>query len=63
MVVLLIPIWGKMVVPFLSKLGINIRPLLSVFLGGLCAAFSFALAGILQIYIDNSDVSIKFVND
>lgn len=60
MVLLLIPIWQKMIQPCFERIGVEITPLHSVALGGFCAAFSFALAGILQVVIDRSDVPPSF---
>lgn len=60
MILILIVVWGKFVVPLMTRCGVELKPLTSIVLGGLCAAFSFALAGFLQIVIDSSDVSMKF---
>jgi len=54
MVLTLIPIWQKYLSPYLERRGYDVSPLHSVSLGGFSAAFSFALAGILQVAIDRS---------
>lgn len=57
MIIILIPIWDKIAVPLMARCKYEMHPLTSIVLGGLCAAMSFALAGFLQIAIDNSEVS------
>lgn len=51
LLLLLIPLWQKMVYPWLQNYDIHLTSLECVFIGGLFAAFSFVCAGFLQIFI------------
>lgn len=50
---ILIPIWQKLLIPLMERYGFQLTPLESVSIGGLCAAFSFICAGVLQHRIFN----------
>lgn len=50
----MIPLWQSVIVPILSKFNIELVPLKSILVGGMCAALSFLCAGILQIEIEKS---------
>lgn len=48
-----IPIYGKIIQPILRKCcGFELHPLKSMIVGGVCAALSYVMAGVLQMYID-----------
>jgi dipeptide/tripeptide permease len=47
-----IPLWQKVVLPFLERRNIFINQLQSVSFGGICAALSFVAAGLLQLRIE-----------
>ncbi|CRK94796.1 CLUMA_CG008290, isoform A [Clunio marinus] len=53
-----IPVWQKIVLPFMERKGFHLSSLESVSIGGLCAAFSFVWAGFLQhrIAMDPEDL-------
>lgn len=51
---IMIPVWENICLPMLKSVAnIDISPLRSITLGGLCAAFSFLCAAILQLHIEN----------
>lgn len=53
LLLLQIPIYGKIIQPLLKKCcGFELHPLKSMIIGGVCAALSYVMAGVLQIYID-----------
>ncbi|XP_067615018.1 solute carrier family 15 member 2 isoform X2 [Eurosta solidaginis] len=50
----LIPVWQYICTPIIRRLcGSELKPLHSVTIGGVCSAFSFLCAGVLQEYIYN----------
>lgn len=51
---ILIPLWQYILAPILKRCGIEMNPLQSVTVGGVCSAFSFICAGILQEFISVS---------
>ncbi|XP_055382455.1 peptide transporter family 1 isoform X2 [Condylostylus longicornis] len=58
----MIPIWQYLFVPLLKKCNIQVHPLTSVAIGGLCSALAFCCAGLLQIQIDiNTAKSISIL--
>lgn len=48
----LIPFWKSVVVPILMKFNIELKPLKSVTIGGICAGVSFLFAGVVQMKIE-----------
>lgn len=53
LLLILIPVWEKLIHPLLNTFNIEISPLKSIAMGGLSAALSFFCAAILQLYIEN----------
>lgn len=51
LLLILIPLWYKIVYPFLKKFGVHLTSLECVFIGGLFASLSFVCAGFLQYSI------------
>lgn len=51
LLLIVIPLWQKIINPLLEKMGINLTSLECVFIGGLFASMSFVCAGFLQYYI------------
>lgn len=54
LLLILIPLWQKIIYPFLQKSGIHLTSLECVFIGGLFASLSFISAGFLQYSIINN---------
>lgn len=54
LLLILIPLWQSVVLPLLFYFNIEISALKSVTMGGICAALSFACAGILQLQIESN---------
>lgn len=54
LLLMLIPLWQKIIQPFLLKFEIHLTSLECVFIGGLFASLSFVCAGFLQYFIINN---------
>lgn len=61
LLLILIPIFEKVVNPLCRSCGHQLSPLYSVSLGGFSAAFSFACAGILQIMIEETETPLSVI--
>lgn len=57
MLLILIPVWQNLVLPLLALARVEIPPLKSVTMGGVCAALSFACAGFLQLAIERNKIT------
>lgn len=56
LIILLVPILEGLVYPLLAKCNLLVRPLRRMGWGGLLAALSFAMAGVLQLSVDKTRV-------
>lgn len=52
LLLILIPFWKTVVDPILMKFNIELKPLKSVAIGGICAGLSFLFAGVVQMKIE-----------
>lgn len=57
LLLILIPLWQNMIIPAMLVYNINISPLQSIKMGGICAALSFLFAAILELNIENRMLS------
>lgn len=53
---IMIPVWQNLITPLLILMNIRIKPLQSVALGGVSAAFSFVCAAIIQMRLESNQL-------